>query len=660
MYDPASVSRQDVMVALWAVVNDRSAGEPFEPVPLADLTARPSAKQLYYSSLNLGLVGLAIRVPVLGPVAFVSTLLVAGKIVLSGIRAIVVERKIKVDILDAMVVALLLGFNRPQAAAVMAWVVDIGNAMLEATYEQSRKLLTDLFGSQPRKAWLRAGGTLVECRIADLQKDDIIEVQTGEVIPVDGEIAEGEAVIDQHVLTGEAAAVERAIGQPVYAMTMVLAGRIAVRVREAGDSTNAAKIVQIINHSMEHKVRLQSKGEAFADGIVLPTIGVAGVGYALQGSDAMIAIINADFGTGIRVAAPLALLASLSIAARHGIVVKDGAVLERLPEIDVVVFDKTGTLTRDTPEVGRIFAADGRYSREQVLAYAACAERRLSHPIARAILRRAEELRLELPEIDKSSYRVGFGIEVEVEGRELRIGSRRYMEREGMEIPQALRQELPGIEDLGRSTIFAAIDQRVIGMLELQASDRPEISRLLEVLRRDRGLHEIHLLSGDHEAATRSFALRLGITDYVAEALPEDKAEYIRSLQRRGLKVAMVGDGINDSVALSLADVSISLRGGADVANDIAHIVFMDGDLAKFDLLFQIAERLNQNIRRSLYMTVGGNSVLILGALGGVFGIGSSLVLNNVVNLIATLNGLAPHYQELVTDPYGLQASSPA
>ena len=633
-YDRKKLTREEVLDVLSEAVRT--------VVRESELTPDDSLRQIALSSANLVLAGVATAVPVLVPLAMATTVVVSIPTFVRALHALFVRREIKVDILDATVIGIGLGFGFVFAGALLVWIVDIGYTILNVTSKTSHQLLAKVFGKQTRRAWLLVDGQEVECKVSDLKKGDLIVVSTGEQVPVDGVVVEGDAMVDQHALTGESAPVEKTSGDSVFAMTLAIAVKIVVRVTETGENTNAAKIVSIIEHSMEHKVRLQSQAERFADLAVVPTLMLGGAGWGFVGPDAMLAIINADYGTGIRVAGPTALLASLALAAKNGIIIKNANVLESLCQMDAVIFDKTGTLTQETPVVGTIICCDGAaFNEEKILAYVACAERRFSHPIAKAILQRAAELNLQLPPIDESQYHVGFGIDVQVNGDALKVGSMRYMQREDIAIPASVSSRLEDIHKEGRSAVFAAVNGRLTGVIELQASSRPEAYPIIKALREKRGIQEIYLISGDHQAATRALAERLGISNYFAEVLPQDKAQYVKMLQAKGLKVAMVGDGINDSVALSQANYSISLRGAADIATDIADVVFVEGNLAKFDMLFQISDNLRKNVRRSFGLIVVPNTLCILGAFTGLVGLGTSLVLNNGFNTIATINGLS-------------------
>jgi len=607
-------------------------------------------------ALSTGMMGLSMTaqfaVPALVPITLVSVGFMAKDIYKEAGGALLKDKRIKVDILDAVVVSLTAGFRQIAAVGFMVWVLDIADFLLEKTRNRSERFITDIFGTQPRYAWVvRDDQTAVETPIQELKKGDVIVVNTGEQIPVDGSVVTGMAMIDQQSLTGESAPVERHEGDSVYAMTVLVAGRLHVRVHETGADTVAAKIVQIINDAATFKVDTQSTGERFADVMVLPTLGLGTLGFFTAGPSGMLAIINADFGTGIRVAAPLALLAVLGRSAQHGVLIKDSRVFESIREIDAVLFDKTGTLTYDVPTVAKVVSAGEQYSEEKIIAYTAAAEQKFSHPIARAILSKAEELQLTLPAQDDSKYYVGLGIEVRVGDEHVKVGSARYMEQQDIAFPQVIEDALEESRNRGHSAILMAIENEVAGLIELRATVRDEAVDVIASLRK-RGIKEIVLISGDHESPTRELASHLKVDRYFGGVLPHEKADYVKLLQAEGKKVMMVGDGINDSAALSLADIAVSLQGASTIAIDVADVVFMDGHLEKFDYLFEVTGTLHNNVVRSFALVTVPNSICILGGLIGYFGLSASLILNNGFNLISAINGAMVYNEaKLKTSP---------
>jgi Cu2+-exporting ATPase len=550
------------------------------------------------------------------------------------------EKRLGVDVLDAIVVIGCLGTMTIFPGAVLCWCLSFGRVLVKRTQDNSKKLLLNAFGKQPRYVWLYRHGVEVQVSLDKLQKGDVIVVNTGEVVPVDGHVVEGMAMIDQHALTGESTPAEKGVGDRVFASTVMVAGKVYVSVETSGSETASAKISQILNDTAGYKLSSQHKGERLADKAVIPTLTVGAVGLATMGTAGAVAILNSDFGTGIRMAAPLAMLSSLALCAHKGVLVKDGRALELMNEVDTVLFDKTGTLTRERPEVGRIIAAGG-FRPEQILLFAAAAERKFHHPIALAILHKAGELQLALPPTDDTQYKVGYGITVQIEGHTIRVGSKRFMELEGIDLTPEVIAALDEAHREGYTMVMVGVDDQLGGAIELQASVRPEVRAIVAGLRQ-RGIKHIAIISGDHEAPTRKLAESLGMDRYFAQVLPADKAEYVERLQKEGRKVCFVGDGINDSIALKKANVSISLRGASSIATDTAHIVFLEEGLAKLCELRDIARDLDWNVKRSWSMILAPNIGCIAGVFTLGFGIMASVVTNNVAALAALANGVLP------------------
>jgi Cu2+-exporting ATPase len=558
-----------------------------------------------------------------------------------GARDVIVEEKrLGVDVLDAVVVIGCLGTMSIFPGAVLCWCLSFGRVLVKRTQDNSKKLLLNAFGKQPRYVWLYRDGVEVQVLLDRLQAGDTIVVNTGEVVPVDGIITEGLAMIDQHALTGESTPAEKGVGDRVFASTLLVAGKILVAVEKSGSETASAKISQILNDTAGYKLTSQHKGERLADKAVIPTLTLGAVGMATMGPTGAVAVMNSDFGTGIRMAAPLAMLSTLALCASKGILVKDGRALELMNEIDTVLFDKTGTLTRERPEVGRVIAGCGCVANE-ILLFAAAAEKKFHHPIALAILHKAEELNLELPITDDTQYKVGYGITVQVGDRKIRVGSKRFMDLEGLPMCPEVQRALEEAHEEGHTMVMVGVDEQVAGAIELHASVRPEVRDIVKGLR-DRGIKHIAIISGDHEAPTRKLAESLGMDRYFAQVLPADKADYVEKLQKEGKKVCFVGDGINDSIALKKANVSISLRGASTIATDTAHIVFLEQGLSKLCDLRDIARDLDRNVKRSWTMILIPNIACVVGVFTMGFGIMMSVITNNVSAIGALANGMMP------------------
>jgi len=550
------------------------------------------------------------------------------------------ERRLGVDVLDSIVVMGCLATLHVFPGAILAWCLSVGRYLVRRTEDNSKKLLLGAFGKQPRYVWLLKDGIEIEMPLDRLEKGDVVVVHTGEMVPVDGIIIEGLAMIDQHALTGESTPAEKGVGDRVFASTVMVAGKVHVAVEKSGSETATARIAQILNDSAGYKLAKQHKGEQIADKVVLPTLGLGGLALATLGPTGAVAVVNSDLGTGIRMAAPLAMLSTLALCAQKGVLVKDGRALDLLCEVDTVLFDKTGTLTRERPEVGRVIAANG-FRPLQILRLAAAAERRFHHPVALAILQKAAEQGLHLPLTDATQYKVGYGITVGIDGHRVRVGSRRFMQLEGVPMTREVEDALDELHREGHTMVMVAIDDQLGGALELRASIRPEVRGIVQGLR-ERDISHIAIISGDHEAPTRRLAEELGMDRYFAQVLPADKADYVEKLQREGRKVCFVGDGINDAIALKKANVSISLRGATSIATDTAHVVFMEQSLGKLCELRDIARDLDRNVRNSWLMILGPNLACIGGVFTLGFGIGASVVTNNIAALAALANGLLP------------------
>jgi len=550
------------------------------------------------------------------------------------------ERRLGIDSLDTIIFTACLFTGEIFAGAMTAWFLSLGRKLLKQTRAESARVLLQIFGKQPTLARVLKDGREIETALEKIKRDDRIVIYTGEVVPVDGVIVEGDAILDQHALTGESTPAEKCPGGKVFASTVLLAGKIIVRVERAGKDTASSKISQILNKTVAHKLRAQSRGEELADKAVMPALGLSAIAGGVVGTSGALAVINSDLGTGIRMAAPLGMLTSITLCAQQGILVKDGRALELMRSVDTVLFDKTGTLTREKPEVGNILCC-GDYSADQILTFAAAAEQKFSHPIARAIIDKFATLKKPMPRLDASKYQVGYGITVEIEKHTVRVGSRRFIEMEKLAIPDSIEREMKDCHAAGHSFVCVAIGNRLAGVIELRSSHRPEVEEVISGLRA-RGVNHMAIISGDHEKPTRRLAEHLKMDRYFAEVLPQDKARYVELLQKEGRTVCFVGDGINDSIALKKANVSISLRGASSIATDTAQIVFMEESLAKICDLKDFSLSLEHNVQRSWNLILLPNGFCIAGVFLFGFNIWHSVVFNNASAILALLNGLLP------------------
>ena len=523
-------------------------------------------------------------------------------IVKRAYKGLVDEKKVKMEVMGSILFPgmVLTGFYFTSCFAF--WMYYLSLKLLIKIEDDTRHNLIGIFGDQPRFVWIVKGEAEVEMPFDALKIGDIVAVRSGEAIPVDGIITEGSASIDQHVLTGESQPLEKEPGDPVFALTTVLAGSIRIRVEKSGNDTVVSNIVDMLNKTVDFKSTMQSAGELISDFSVIPTLALSAAAYTVSGTVGFFAALNSYVGGDVRLFIPLSTLNFLQLASKNGVLIKDGRALEMLTKTDTVVFDKTGTLTLDQPYVSNIYPGDG-FNEMDVLYYAASAENRQTHPIAKAIIEKARERQMSLStDMDDSSYEMGRGIRVTLSGSLIRVGSQRFMEIEGIEIPESMKEIIDEGQNSGHSLVLASKDDRVLGAIELQATIRPEIKDIIKQLRNRR--KAMYIITGDHEKPARMLADELGIENVFAEVFPEQKAMIVERLQDEGRTICYIGDGINDSIAMKKAHVSISLRGASSVATDTANIIFMNGTLDNLDKLFELAREFKINTTNALMLAI--------------------------------------------------------
>ena len=541
--------------------------------------------------------------------------------------SIIKEKRITSYVIDVFLVSGLLVGGFFYTEVIAAWFALLGQKLLIKSENNSKQNIAQLFGEQPRFVWLLSEqGVEVEIPIEALKIGDVILVNAGQVIAVDGIITEGVASIDQHKLTGESQPVEKGIGDVVLASTIVLAGRIGIKTENTGEGTVAMQIAQVLTQTADFKDSLQSRGEAIADKLTLPTLGASALFLPIFGYTASLAVLTNTFGYKMRLFAPASMLSFLDVASQQGILIKDGRSLEILNQVDTIVFDKTGTLTLEQPTVAQIHTV-ADVSENDVLYYAAGAETGQTHPIAKAILTLAKQRQIVIPTLSNACYEMGAGIQVQIDKKTICVGSESFMLLNKFNIAESLKKVQINAHKQGHSVVFIASDNHVIGAIELQATLRPEAQHIVNDLKQ-RNM-SLYIISGDHDAPTKKLAETLGISNYFANTLPEEKAALIGQLQSEGKSVCFIGDGINDSIALKKANTSISLKGAATIATDTAQIVFMDGKLTQLPELFQLAVKYEENIKSNFLISTIPSCVCIGGVMffhwGVVIGMGVTL-----------------------------------
>lgn len=557
----------------------------------------------------------------------------------AGYNSLSKDLRVNADVLTAVMLTGALAGRFFSTLNLGAWFLVFVRWLALKTESHSRQQTIDLFGQRARSAWMVIDGVDVETPVDNIRVGDVIAVHAGQIVPLDGVIVEGSASVDQRMLTGEAQPADRGVGDSVFAATVALSGRILIRVERAGEATTAAEIGRILTNTDDYKASLVSRAHAFNDRMALPFLVLSAAAAPFIGLSSSLGLLQATPGWRMLLYGPMSMLTYLQLAAHSGILIKDGRSLELLQDVDTVVFDKTGTLTVDQPRVRSIHACPG-FSPETILAYAAVAESKQTHPIAKAILEEAADRGIQTAPSEDLEYEVGYGISVKYQGASVRVGSARYMELNGIGAPVEILALMERIHLTGDSLILVAAGHSIAGAIVLQPTIRQEAQAVVAQLRA-RGLR-LYLMSGDHDAPTKTLAQRLNLDGYFAEVLPTGKADLVKRLQNEGRNVCFIGDGINDSIALKSANVSVSLHGASTIAVDTAQIVFMSGNLVRLPRLFELAHEFRANMQVNFMAATAPSALIIAGALFFGLGFTASVILYQISIPFALYNSVRP------------------
>ncbi|MBP0021817.1 MAG: heavy metal translocating P-type ATPase [Cyanobacteria bacterium SBLK] len=582
------------------------------------------------------------KLPILRPVAAGTLGLIALPIARRALQSIVGKHRLNIDCLDFLALAFSGLQKRLITPALVVALHELGDLIREQTARATELQTADLMDAIGHFAWVDRDGEIQQVQSNRVESGETVIVYPGEQIPVDGTVLQGTATIDQQQLTGESMPVVAETGTYVYASTLARSGKLRIRAERIGRETRAAASIELLQKAPVYDTRMANYAGQIADKLILPALVLATIVLAATREPARAAsILTLDFVTGIRISIPTAFLGALNHVTRHGVLVRSGRTLEQLAEIDTIVFDKTGTLTCGDVRVVKIDAVAG-VSSDRVLCLAAAAEQRLTHPVAEAIVRYAEERGISIPPRHNLDYRVGAGIYAEIEGDRILVGSAKFLQKAGI-----AREGLEGCENPEQSAaIFVARNGKLQGAIHYEDPLRPESTTLIHRLQEEYTL-EVHLLTGDNQQRADRVAklLKIEPSRTYAEAFPEQKAKIVRDLHHSGHIVAFVGDGLNDSVALAYADVSVSFEQGSDVARETADVVLMNNDLESLLEAIAIARATKRLIEQNTALVVGPNLI----ALGLASTVGLNPLLATIVHngsaIAAGLNSLRPLLQ---------------
>jgi Cu2+-exporting ATPase len=613
-----------------------------EPTPSEG--ERSPWENLTIPAMTLGLSALcSLGLPIPSALVAGSVAIAALPVAQRALEGVVQERKLNIDFLDLAAITITAFQGNFLNPAIMIGLIEFGEAIRDQSARSSKRQALDLLSSLENLVWVERNGEKVQILTHEVQHGETVIVYPGEQIPVDGHILTGTALIDEQKLTGEAMPVLRKPGQVAYASTLVREGSLYIRADRLSTETRAGQILKVMEAAPVHDTRIGNYAAAIADQMVVPTLLMAAGAFALTRNPARAAsILTLDFATGIRISVPTTVLAALTYAARRGILIRSGHTLEQLAKVDAVVFDKTGTLTQGEPVVVSVETLGDDTSATDVISMAAAAEQRLTHPVAEAVVRYAKERGAKISDRGKWDYQIGRGVRAEIDGQTILVGSRRFMESEGIDLAD-LHSKYKALQANGHSVIYVASEGQLRGAIAYRDPLRPESQEVIHSLKRADNI-EVHLLTGDNQHTAAAVAHELGIATAhtYAEAFPEQKVAVVNGLHTEGKTVAFVGDGINDSPALAYADVSVSFANGSDVARETADVVLMENNLRGLPEAIAIARQAMQLIHQNTGLVAVPNLTAMLFAVTtGIPPITATLV-NNGSTIVAGLNGLRP------------------
>lgn len=552
------------------------------------------------------------------------------------------QRKIEVPVLDATAITVSLITKDFSTASSIMFLLGIGELLEEWTHKKSVDDLARSMSLNVSKVWLRTPENqkiLVES--SKIEKGDKVVVHMGNVIPFDGEVLDGDAMVNQASLTGESVPVQRTVGNTVFAGTVVEEGEITIRVKEVEGNNRFDQIVTMIEESEKLKSELEGKAEHYADKLVPWTLGATGLTYLLtRNVTKAMSILMVDFCCALKLAMPISVLSAIREASLYNVTVKGGKFLEAVAEADTIVFDKTGTLTKAHPTVVDVVNFNDEYSSDDMLRVAACLEEHFPHSMAKAVVDAASKKGLSHEEMHtKVEYIVAHGIATSINGKRTVIGSYHFVFEDEKCVVPAGKEQLFESLPLYYSHLYLAVEGMLSAVICIEDPLRDEAAAVVTSLKKA-GISKVVMMTGDSERTASVIAKKVGVDEYYAEVLPEDKAAFVEREKAKGRKVIMIGDGINDSPALSAANVGIAISDGAEIAREIADITVGSDDLYQIVTLKYISNALMKRIKSNYRKIVGFNSGLIALGVAGVLPPTTTALLHNGTTILISVNSM--------------------
>ena len=572
------------------------------------------------------------------PIRTVITGVKSVKYIYQGIHTLL-QRKIEVPVLDATAIGVSMFRGDISTAGSVMFLLGIGEILEEWTHKKSVDDLARSMSLNISRVWLCNDGQEMLVPTTKIQTGDLVRVHMGNMVPFDGTVAEGEAMVNQASLTGESEPVRKYIESTVYAGTVVEEGELTIRVKETNGSSKFDKIVTMIEESEKLKSGLESK-EHLADRLVPYTLLGTGITYLLtRNMTKAISVLMVDFSCALKLAMPISVLSAIREASNYHVTVKGGRYLEAMAEADTIVFDKTGTLTKAQPTVKQVVAFNGM-SENELLRIAACLEEHFPHSMAKAVVQAAIDRHLVHEELhSKVEYIVAHGISSKINDKKVVIGSYHFVfEDEKCAVPDGMMEAFDKLPS-ECSHLFMAIDHELAAVICIEDPLREEAAAVVRKLK-ETGISKVVMMTGDSDRTAKAIAARVGVDEYYSEVLPEDKASFVEEEKKAGRKVIMIGDGINDSPALSAADIGIAISDGAEIAREIADITVGADSLNELVTLKLISDGLMKRIHKNYRFIVGFNTGLIVLGVAGILQPATSALLHNTSTLMIGLKSM--------------------
>lgn len=573
------------------------------------------------------------------PIRTVITGVKSVKYIYQGIHTLL-QRKIEVPVLDATAIGASMFRGDISTAGSVMFLLGIGEILEEWTHKKSVDDLARSMSLNISRVWLCNDGQEMLVPTTKIQTGDLVRVHMGNMVPFDGTVAEGEAMVNQASLTGESEPVRKYIESTVYAGTVVEEGELTIRVKETNGASKFDKIVTMIEESEKLKSGLESKAEHLADRLVPYTLLGTGITYLLtRNITKAISVLMVDFSCALKLAMPISVLSAIREASNYHVTVKGGRYLEAMAEADTIVFDKTGTLTKAQPTVKQVVAFNGM-SENELLRIAACLEEHFPHSMAKAVVQAAIDRHLVHEELhSKVEYIVAHGISSKINDKKVVIGSYHFVfEDEKCAVPDGMMEAFDKLPS-ECSHLFMAIDHELAAVICIEDPLREEAAAVVRKLK-ETGISKVVMMTGDSDRTAKAIAARVGVDEYYSEVLPEDKASFVEEEKKAGRKVIMIGDGINDSPALSAADIGIAISDGAEIAREIADITVGADSLNELVTLKLISDGLMKRIHKNYRFIVGFNTGLIVLGVAGILQPATSALLHNTSTLMIGLKSM--------------------